>query len=158
VDQAGGAGFGRGRAAVVDGGGAGVSVAPELLDGGQIGAGVEEFTSEGAAAVVRAELGDAGRGRAALDDPVQGRRTDPAAGRVDPAALVDRQEQRPGLVAAYGDPVLDLLVGLALAGRHGRPGIAGGLAKYDVPGPVRAWITADVRRPAAGARSAHLVR
>jgi hypothetical protein len=107
VDQAGGAGFGGGWASIVDGGGAGAGVAHELLDGGQVGAGVEEFAGESSAAVVRAELRDAGRGGAALHDPVLGRRAEPAAGWVDPAALVDREQQRPGLVAAYGSPVLD---------------------------------------------------
>jgi hypothetical protein len=84
-----------------------VGVAHELLDCGEVGAGVEEFAGEGTATVVRAELRNAGRDRAASDDPVQGRRTEPPAGRIDPAALVDREQQRPRLFTAYGDPVLD---------------------------------------------------
>ncbi len=72
VEAAGGALFGAGVAAVVAGGGVGVAMAHDFLDGGQILPGVEHVTGEGAAKVVGGEATDTGLGGAVEEDGVDG--------------------------------------------------------------------------------------
>ena len=70
MEALGGLVFGGFAAAVVGGGGVGVGVASEALDGADVGAGVEQVADVGAAEIVRAKGRDLGLLTALFDQLV----------------------------------------------------------------------------------------
>jgi hypothetical protein len=125
---------------VVGAGGEERGVAHEALDLNGIHASVEEVGGEGAAAVMGAEMTDAGLAGPAVDEGVDGLGCEAPDG--DPAGLVDRAEQRPLIEASQFQPgghrsaAADREGGAALTtafARHGER-TGGGLVVVDVEG------------------------
>jgi len=84
--------------AVVGAGGEQRGMAHEALDLDGVDAGVEEVGGEGAPAIVRAEVADAGLAGPAVDEGIDGLGAQSADS--DPSGLVDGAEERTGVVGA----------------------------------------------------------
>ena len=102
VQLGGGGTFGALTSAVVSGGGVGVGVAGELLDGGQVHPGVEQVADGGAGPegtpVVRGEFGEPSLAGAALEHVTDGLRVEPRW--LDATPFVDTVEERAGFVSS----------------------------------------------------------
>ena len=126
VQQLGGAPFGVLRPPVVQGGRIGRRVAGEALDARDVGTGVEQFTDEGTAQVVRGQRLHAGL--VGQEAQAKQHRLVGNGASLDVAALAHRAQQRVRPGAAASDPGFD---GLAAAGRAEHVAVLPALAAAD---------------------------